>query len=268
MKKSVSAIVPIFNEEKTVDGVVHALLKSDLIDEVICINDGSTDKSLDILRGFGHRIQLIDLKQNQGKGFALCEGIRRTRSEIVAFFDADLINLSDEYIETLLNPILNDKARVVLGYPAKKAYYPADSIFSRLTGERAYYKNDLILHIEKMAVTRFGIEVFLNDLFSKEKIKKIPLIGLRGLFKYEKRGISMAFKEYINEAVEITKELAKKEVLSFEDYEILGNLNKVISFKELKDKIGEIKNKKIRRILEKYILKYIKRANHWLEKHR
>jgi hypothetical protein len=44
-QKFVSAIVPVFNEEKTVAKVVKTLVKSSLVNEVICINDGSTDKS-------------------------------------------------------------------------------------------------------------------------------------------------------------------------------------------------------------------------------
>ena len=71
MKKTVSAIVPVFNEEKTVKVVVETLLASKLISEVICVNDGSTDKGLEILKSFGRKIKLIDLKRNHGKGFAL-----------------------------------------------------------------------------------------------------------------------------------------------------------------------------------------------------
>lgn len=68
MKHSVSAVVPVFNEEKTLRGVVWALLNSKLITEVICVNDGSTDKTREILKSFGRKIVFIDLKENQGKG--------------------------------------------------------------------------------------------------------------------------------------------------------------------------------------------------------
>ncbi|HAJ33347.1 MAG TPA: hypothetical protein DCK79_08225 [Candidatus Atribacteria bacterium] len=49
-QKFVSAIVPVFNEEKTVAKVVKTLAKTSLVNEVICINDGSTDKSLSIFK--------------------------------------------------------------------------------------------------------------------------------------------------------------------------------------------------------------------------
>jgi len=107
-QKSVSAIVPVFNEEKTVYGVVDALLKSNLINEVICINDSSTDKSLEILERFKDKIQLVNFEENKGKGYALTEGIKKAKNEILCFVDADLTNLSDSYIKTLLEPVLED----------------------------------------------------------------------------------------------------------------------------------------------------------------
>ena len=48
----VSAILPIFNEEKTLDPIVKILVNSDLVSEVICVNDGSTDDGLKILKSF------------------------------------------------------------------------------------------------------------------------------------------------------------------------------------------------------------------------
>jgi len=49
-QKTISAIVPVYNEDKTVAKVVETLLNNPLINEVICVNDGSTDKSLTILK--------------------------------------------------------------------------------------------------------------------------------------------------------------------------------------------------------------------------
>ena len=111
--KKISAIVPVFNEEKTITNVVKKLLKSHLIDEVICINDGSTDKSLEHLKKFKNKIKLISFDKNQGKGYALVEGIKKANEPIVVFIDADLTNLSQKHIETLLKPILNNKFRAV-----------------------------------------------------------------------------------------------------------------------------------------------------------
>lgn len=260
-KQLVSAVVPIFNEEKTVAGIIEALSKSPLIDEVVCVNDGSRDKSLTITQGFKDKIKLIDLKKNCGKGFALAEGIKKASGEIVAFFDADLTNLSDNYIQNLLEPILEGKAKAVLGCPTKRWFLP--NMFSQLTGERAYYKKGLIPHLEEMAKTRFGVEIFLNDLFDEKETKKVPLKHLSGLYKYEKRNSSDAFKEYLTEVVEIAQAISQREDLLPADKQIIARLAEVTDHGELKKKIKEIYNKPIRQFLEKYILKYIKNARQW-----
>ena len=212
-RKSVSVIVPVYNEEKTISKVVSTLLKNNLIDEVICINDGSTDTSMDVLNRFKEKIEIIDLQKNHGKGFALSVGIKKAKGEIVAFIDADLTNLSDDHIRELLTPILDNKTRGVVGYPSsvKGSLLNPLSIFA---GERAYYKKDLISHVEEMAETRFGVEVFLNNLFDKKEIKKVPLKKLKGLFKHEKRRPSNTITEYHGELSEIVREVLRQKGFS------------------------------------------------------
>ena len=207
-RKSVSAIVPVFNEEKTISKVVNTLLKNKLIDEVICINDGSTDTSMDVLNQLKEKIEIVDLQKNYGKGFALSVGIKQAKGEIVAFIDADLTNLSDDHIRGLLTPILNNEARGVVGYPSSVKGNLLNPL-SNFSGERAYYKKDLISHVEEMAETRFGVEVFLNHLFNKKEIKKVPLRKLKGLFKHEKRRPSNTIAEYYGELSEIIKEVIR-----------------------------------------------------------
>jgi glycosyltransferase involved in cell wall biosynthesis len=260
-QKSVSAIIPIFNEEKTIAKIVKNLLKNNFIDEVICVNDGSTDKSLAILKKFKNKIQLINLKKNHGKGFALTVGIKKAKSEIITFIDADLTTLSDNHIKTLLKPILEGKTRAVLGYPTRGRYL--SSVFSNLTGERAYYKKDLIPHLGKMAKTRFGVEIFLNDLFDKEKTKKVPLKQLVGLYKYEKRNSTNAFKEYLGEAVEIAQEIGRREGLLPADRRIIASLVNVINFKELNKKVKKIQSMQVKQFLKKYVLSYVKKSQKW-----
>jgi glycosyltransferase involved in cell wall biosynthesis len=257
-RKTVSAIVPVFDEETTIKKVVEALLASNLIDEVICVNDGSSDDSLAILVTFGELITLIDLKQNQGKGNALATGIREAQCEIVAFFDADLANLSDRHINTLLDPILNGKACAVLGYPTKES--TRSTVFGNLTGERAYYRHDLLPLLAEMETTRFGIEVLLNETFREPAPMKVALTGLRGLYKYEKYPPAKAMREYMGEVTEIAQEIGRREGLLSEDRQIIAELKEVMDLDALKIRIAKIRNASIRQYLEEYVLRYFNRA--------
>jgi glycosyltransferase involved in cell wall biosynthesis len=256
-RKMVSAIVPVFDEETTVKKVVEVLLASHLINEVICVNDGSSDGSLAVLETFGKQITLIDLKQNQGKGYALVAGICAAQYDIVAFFDADLANLSDRHIETLLAPILDASACAVLGYPTGDALSP--TVFSDLTGERAYYRCDLLPYLTEMETKRFGIEVFLNETFRDRAPLKVPLTNLRGLYKYEKHPPAKALREYIGEAIEVAQEIGRREGLMPEDRQIMARLKDVTDFDTLKKRIARVRNASLRQYLEEYVLKYFDR---------
>ena len=260
----VSAIVPCYNEEKTVKKVVEVLLKSQWVAEVIVVNDGSTDQSLNILKSFKQQIKLIDLKKNYGKGRALAEGIKRAQEELVMFIDADLINLDQKNIADLLKPIINDHYRAVVGVRKKGRLLPAP--FARLSGERVYYKKDLLPILDKMRQTRFGAEVLLNHAFENIPVKKIPLLKLCGLYKHEKRTPALAVKEYLDEGVEIAKELARQEKLKAGDLKIIERLKNAASIKELKEIIEKISNLKIREYLQKYVLKYLEKARSWWNK--
>jgi len=260
----VSAIVPCYNEEKTITKVVKTLSSCKLITELIVVNDGSTDSSLTKLKLFEEKIILINLKKNSGKGAALVTGVKKAKGEVVMFIDADVVNLKDKNIKEMLEPVLKYQWRGVIGIRQKGRLLPAP--FARLSGERVYYKADLVLLLKRMEKSRFGIEVLLNHAFAKKPIKKVKLMKMYGLYKYEKRSPALAIKEYLEEGVEIAKELAKQEKLRPEDIKIINKLKKAKTFKELKEIINKISNIKVREYLKKYVLKYLEKAREWWKK--
>lgn len=215
---TISAIVPAYNEESTVAMVVDVLLRCGLVDEVICVNDGSTDRTLGVLRGLGDRVTVVDLQPNRGKGHALAEGIRRASGDVVVFVDADLVNLSSEHVAALLEPITSSRARAVVGSPGGDRFYTmaraiapriSDPVGSVFSGERAYVRADLLAHLPSMEATRFGVEVYLNARFSKAETEVVALPGLTALGKHEKHGWPVAVREYSGEMREVASEIAK-----------------------------------------------------------
>lgn len=91
-KNKVSVIIPIFNAEKCIDRCMKSIYAQTFTDyEIILVNDGSTDRSADICRGYAEsddRIVLID-KENGGAGSARNAGIEVATGEYVYFCDAD-----------------------------------------------------------------------------------------------------------------------------------------------------------------------------------
>jgi glycosyltransferase involved in cell wall biosynthesis len=86
----ISAIIPVYNGEKTIERCIKSILAQSLEDfEIIIVNDGSTDGTLDKINGFtDSRITVIS-QENQGQGFARNTGMTHAIGEYISFVDAD-----------------------------------------------------------------------------------------------------------------------------------------------------------------------------------
>src|SRR5437773_1740040 len=69
-----TAVIAAYNEEATIGDVCRALTASALIDEVIVVSDGSTDRTVEIARSFDG-VRTVALRENQGKGYAMRVGV-------------------------------------------------------------------------------------------------------------------------------------------------------------------------------------------------
>jgi glycosyltransferase involved in cell wall biosynthesis len=114
----ISIIVPVFNEAGTVAAVVDRLLSIDLPAprEIIVVNDGSSDRTREVLDALPRlpQVAIVHVEQNRGKGHAVRLGLSRARGTVIAIQDADL-DLDPAQIATLATPVLDGRADVVYG---------------------------------------------------------------------------------------------------------------------------------------------------------
>ena len=114
---NVSIIIPCFNEEKTISDIIHSV-KNNINDndEIIVIDDYSTDKTRNILEGdLKNTIDnLILNEKNFGKGYSIRKGIEKSKGDIILIQDADLEYDPSDY-QRLLKPIREGFADVVYG---------------------------------------------------------------------------------------------------------------------------------------------------------
>ena len=108
-----SAIIPAYNEEKTVGQVVAALKKTPLTKEVIVVDDGSDDETA--RRALDRGARVIRLPQNQGKGEALKIGVEKSQQDVLLFLDADLRGLKPEHIKLLAEPVMEGRLDMTIG---------------------------------------------------------------------------------------------------------------------------------------------------------
>lgn len=147
MKKRyfISIIIPTYNEEKDIPECLDSLLNQSFKNfEIIVVDDGSTDRTKEIIKEFqkkDKRIKLIE-GEHKGPGFSRNLGAKKAKGEILVFVDADM-TFDKNYIKNLIKPILKDKTGKILGtthdYEAVKNI---DNIWSRCWGKVRISKED------------------------------------------------------------------------------------------------------------------------------
>jgi glycosyltransferase involved in cell wall biosynthesis len=111
-----SVIIPVYNERETIAEVIERVEAVKLNKEIIVVDDGSTDGTVEILRGRKKDGVLIvhESKINSGKGSAVRIGLKYVTGDIVIIQDADLELNPNEFYQ-LIGPILEGKTKVVYG---------------------------------------------------------------------------------------------------------------------------------------------------------
>jgi glycosyltransferase involved in cell wall biosynthesis len=200
--KTLSIIVPVYNEEKTIENVITKVLAVPLTleKEIVIVDDGSTDGTfslLEKLREIQPTLKVFRNEKNKGKGFSVRRGIQEAAGEIMIIQDADLEYEPSEYPK-LLKPILEDNADVVFGSrfisgEARRVLYFWHSVANRLLTlfsnmasdlnlsdmETCYkmFRADIIKPI-RLTENRFGFEPEVTFKLSKVKGLRFYEVGI------------------------------------------------------------------------------------------
>lgn len=114
-RRCLSVIIPCYNEQGTIASLIDMVQLSPWVQEIIVVDDGSQDKSREILEAISDpQVRVIMHTVNRGKGAALRTGFSHATAEFVIVQDADLEYDPSEY-PLVLEPLLDDRADVVFG---------------------------------------------------------------------------------------------------------------------------------------------------------
>lgn len=208
------AIIPAYNEEKNIGHVLSVLTDVALIKKVIVVSDGSTDDTVNVAKSYG--VEIIELKENRGKGGALKAGLDNFQADVVLFLDADLLGLTEKHVLNLVEPVINDEADMTIGIFEKGriATDLAQKMAPYLSGQRAL-KFSLLEKISDLDVARFGVELALNRFMesSNIRVKEVLLYDMSHVMKEEKMGVWKGMAARMKMYWEIIKYLTRVNTL-------------------------------------------------------
>ena len=160
-RKKITAIVPAYNEAKRIGRVLSILTTYPHFEEVIVVDDGSTDNTEGVVKQYP--VRYVKNAINKGKGHAMDTGGALSRGDIIFFADADVTGLTHEIIDDIISPVMDGMVDMSIAMRNRTTYYLHYIIFfiPLLGGERALTKS-LWQMLPSHYKRRFKVETGLN----------------------------------------------------------------------------------------------------------
>jgi len=190
---SISVVVPAYNEAGRISSVLSPVVASELVDDIIVVDDGSDDGTADEARLFPVRV--VKLPENCGKAAALDHGVHLAKNDTFLFLDADLVGLTTAHVDKLIRCYQELELDMAVGVFANGRKYTdiAQKINPYVSGQRVLTRKlweRVKQCMDEVEEAEFGIEIALSRLAAKEDWVReyVKLEGVTHVLKEEKRG--------------------------------------------------------------------------------
>lgn len=193
-----SCIIPAFNEAPRIGAVLAVALTTPEIDEVIVVDDGSTDATVAVVQTWASRhpkLRLIRQRANAGKTSAVAAGLRAAGGELVMLLDSDLVGLRAEHLSALARPVITGRAEATISLRgnAPKSWHWIGLDY--ISGERVMARQLLLQTLDTLdRLPRFGLEVYMNRLWLANNVTLavVQWPDVQSPLKSAKRGSRLA----------------------------------------------------------------------------
>lgn len=166
----ITVIIPAFNEKNTIQEIVRRVQAMKMVDEIIIVDDGSTDGTRDLISNMDgkNNVRIILHEKNLGKGAAVRTGISAATGEVLMIQDADLEYDPREY-PNLMKPIEEGMADVVYGSRFLGAPHRA-ILFWNMVANKLLTLMTNILYNTILTDMETGYKVFKREVVADMKI--------------------------------------------------------------------------------------------------
>lgn len=164
-----ACLIPAYNEAPRIAGVLSATVGHPLLERVLVVDDGSSDRTAEVARQ--HGAEVLALGANGGKTAALARGLAALDTSHVVLIDGDLTGLKPRHLTRLIRPVAEGRAAVTLSLRGNAPRLWQVIGVDYISGERVIPRALVAGHLDRLpGLPRFGFEVFLNDLILRERL--------------------------------------------------------------------------------------------------
>ncbi len=213
--KTVTAIIPCYNEGPRIQNVLTSIIKSKLLDEIIVIDDGSTDNSVAKILELKSQITLLTNKKNLGKAKAVFLGIKKTKSDLIFTLDSDLIGLRAKHIDlSIIEFLVNDLDMLLIPVSLPSSFIStiATSLGMNtiISGQRIFKRKKVLPYLHETDLG-YGLEMYINKISSEHNWKVDVILWkksdqLHHTLKVDKYGLVNGLKQEFKMLSEVLKD--------------------------------------------------------------
>lgn len=196
---TISVIIPVYNEERTIASILEIVRTWAKAREIIVVNDGSTDKTLEATTQFRSSVRILSRNENKGKGYSMAEGVRRATGDLLMFLDGDVVGLTHNDLDAMVTPVIEKRTDMTIAVTNCWGL-PGFEPFNDINGERVLWKRAIERHLDAFTDVGNGVEFIINDLHKRKRVMTIKLPYVYILRKNEKATQTEAMKQYVKEA--------------------------------------------------------------------
>ena len=198
----ISIIIPLFNEEESLGELIpwidSVLIENDFSGEIVLIDDGSTDRSWNVIKDLHSKtpIKAIRFKRNYGKSAALNTGFQYSKGKVVITMDADLQD-SPEEIPELYRMITQNGFDLVSGWKKKRFDPISKTIPTKLFNGVNRWMSGIDLHDMNCGLKAYDSRVIKNIEVYGEMHRYIPVIAKsKGYTKIGEKVVAHQARKY------------------------------------------------------------------------
>jgi Glycosyl transferase family 2 len=167
----VTAVIPAWNEARTIGAVIYAALDARLVDDVVVVDNASTDTTATVAAAHGARVVR---EPEQGKGEAMRAGVAASpHADVIVFLDADLVGLRPEHVDELVGAVVHRGVAMACGMfdrgPVGNGVF--FHLLPVLTGQRAV-RRELFDQLVAADLHGYRVEAALNSLVARSGLSR------------------------------------------------------------------------------------------------